>query len=227
MLMRNSKLIKLICLILSLFVAVSLLGACNNSEPTADNSSAPSDSQDGDNSGSDGENGDDEFTDDGSGDDWSDLEGDGYDDGYDDGYGDGDGDGDEDYEEGDSDNFTEELFVYNSEEPVTKQYRGISASVYHSSGFVMDDKYGRNYTDEQKEIELTRLQQSGIRFARQYFRPEHAWDNAANGGKGGWNLGGNGRIKYFWDYCKGLQSKGINVAIDLSSSRFTLGLQQT
>ena len=80
---------------------------------------------------------------------------------------------------------------------------------------VMDDKYGRNYTDEQKEIELTRLQQSGIRFARQYFQPEHAWDNAANGGKGGWNLGGNGRIKYFWDYCKGLQSKGINVMLSV------------
>ena len=226
MLMRNSKLIKLICLILSLFVAVSLLGACNNSEPTADNSSAPSDSQDGDNSGSDGENGDEEFTDDPSGDDWSELDpeeqgdgegfggddigdGDDYGDGFDDDYDDG-----EDYE-GDSDNFTEELFVYNSEEPVTKQYRGISASVYRISGFVMDDKYGRNYTDEQKEIELTRLQQSGIRFARQYFRPEHAWDNAANGGKGGWNLGGNGRIKYFWDYCKGLQSKGINVMLSV------------
>lgn len=194
--MRNSKLIKLICLILCLFVAVSLLGACSDSEPTANNSSEPSsDSQDGDNE----DDGDDDFIDDGSGDDWSDLEDD---------YGSADDDEEDD-------EYVEELFVYNGEEPISKEYRGISASIYHISGYVMDDKYGRNYTQEQKDIELNRLHEAGIRFARQYFQPEHAWDNSLNGGKGGWNWAGQSRIKYFWDYCKALQTKDINVMLSV------------
>ncbi len=201
MLMRNSTLIRLICLILSLFVVVSLLGACSKTE-TADTSSEPSsDSQ----SGDDSDIGDDEFEDDESGDDWNDMDDD-YDDDWDDDYDDG---------EEDEDNYTEELFVYNGEEPVIKNYRGISSSIYHTTGFIMDDRYGRKYTQEQIDIELTRLEQAGIRFARQYYQPVIAWDNSANGGKGGWNFDGKSRIQYFWDYCKGLQSKNINVILSV------------
>ena len=199
--MRNSKLIRLICLILCLFMAVSLLGACNNSEQTAENSSEPSsDSQNGENEG------DGVFTDDGSGDDW-----DGLDD-EDDGWGDYD-EGDDYDDSEDFDNNSAELFVYNSEEPISKEYRGISASVYRHDNFIMNEKFGRGYTDEQKEIELNRLQEAGIRFVRQYYQPAHAWNNSANGGKGGWDFGGTGRIQYFWDYCRGLQSKGVNVLL--------------
>ena len=198
MLMRNSTLIRLICLILSLFVVVSLLGACSKTD-TADTSSEPSNDSQTDDDSYDDE--DDEFEDDDSGDDWDDMEDDDWDD-------------EEDEDDDDDDGtYSEELFVYNSEEPITKNYRGISASVYRHDNYIMDDKYGRGYTDEQKEIELTRLQETNTRFVRQYYQPAHAWNNSADGGRGGWDLGGNGRIKYFWDYCRGLQSKGINVLL--------------
>ena len=65
--MRNSSLIKLICLILSVFMAISLLGACSKTDnETAKNSSGSSDVEGSDDSSdnSSDDSSDDEYSDD-------------------------------------------------------------------------------------------------------------------------------------------------------------------
>lgn len=114
---------------------------------------------------------------------------------------------DEDY--GDDDTYyTENLRVYNSEAPITEQYRGMSGSIYHAYGYMDDDRYGRKYTDAQRKIELDRLDDLGIRFARAMYSSNWVWDNTINAYN--WDAE---RITSFWDYCKALQSRNINVVL--------------
>ena len=179
--MRNLKLIKLICLILSLFMVVSLLSACSKkSDDTGEISSEPS-----------------------YNDDWEEEEEE-YDEPVDE-----DDDWEEDEEEEEEESSTEwsqTLRVYNSEAPIIDNYRGMSASVYHAYGHMLDDKTGRAYTDEMLDLELTRLRDSGIRYARTRYTTLWAWDSS----KEAWNWDSN-RMTYYWNYCRNLQDKGVNV----------------
>ena len=262
--MRNSKLIKLICLVLSLFIAISLLGACSKAkEETAENSSEPSSNdtdvfededsedeyyEDEDLEGEEDYESEDEenydeyddgyYDDDYYGDDY--YGDDNYDDGYssdnydepiydennnsgdnsidnsvdnygDDSYGDNSGDdyySDDDYEDWEDDNGenVETLKVYNAEAPILDDYRGISSTVYHAFGHMLDDKTGRVYTDEMMELELSRLVDSGVRFCRTRYTTLWAWDNV----EGGWNWDSD-RQTYYWNYCRNLQERGISV----------------
>ncbi|MBQ4131459.1 MAG: hypothetical protein IJD71_03875 [Clostridia bacterium] len=205
--MRNSKLIKLLCLILSIFMAVSLLGACsdkegaNSSEPSV--SSDPSSNND-DNSGDDNQAGDDtadnntdEFDqpsdgDDNSGDNWENNE-----------PSEGDDEGDDD-DEGVP--YSESLHVFNAEAPIISNYRGMSSTVYHAYGHMLDDKTGRAYNQEMLDLELNRLQNAGVHYARTRYTTEWAWDART----GGWNWDST-RMKYYWTYCKNLQDRNIEV----------------
>ena len=113
-----------------------------------------------------------------------------------------------DYDGDYEDYWSEELRVYNSEAPITEEYRGMSASAYHAFGYMDDDRYGRKYTDAQRKIELDRLDDLGIRFARAMYSSNWVWDNTINAYN--WEAE---RITSFWDYCKALQSRNINVVL--------------
>lgn len=208
--MRNSNLIKLICLILSLFIAISLLGACSKTtNETAENSSEPSsDSTDDfeEDVDDEAEDEDDNYDDDYSSDEYdepveeddSDDYGDDEDDYYNDYYED-----EEDYGNGEN---VETLKVYNAEAPILDNYRGMSSTVYHAYGHMLDDKTGRVYTDEMLDLELNRLADAGVRFCRTRYTTLWAWDDTT----GGWNWDSN-RMTYYWTYCRNLQDRGINV----------------
>lgn len=189
--MRNSKLIKLICLLLCLFMAISLLGACSESGDTV-SSSEPTTSTD--EPADDDDTTDEEYdepVDTGDSDDY-------YEDEYE----------DEEYEEEDYEEAMLErtLHVYNNEAPINDKYRGMSSTVYHAYGHMLDDQTGRVYTDEMMDLELSRLVDAGVRFARTRYTTLWAWDAVS----GGWNWDA-ARQTYYWNYCRNLQERGINV----------------
>ena len=197
--MRNSKLIKLICLIICLFIAISLLGACSDqggssSKPsTSDVSSDLSDNtepeveiEDPEDKG-DNNDGFDQPTGDSGEDNWPEDE----------------EDDDEDYSD---DVMAETLYVYNKEAPINTEYRGMSSSVYHAYGHMENDSTGRVYTKEMMDLELSRLQDSGVRFARTRYTTLWAWDGAT----GGWNWD-SPRMTYYWNYCRNLAKHGVSV----------------
>lgn len=100
------------------------------------------------------------------------------------------------------------LSIYNSDEPIMTNYLGASGTVYHSSAFVTDT-YGRNYTEEMREIELTRLKNSGIKYTRCYFRAKWVWDPYNK--KFDFNTQ---PFNEFVEYCKALDKKGIQVCFN-------------
>lgn len=198
--MRNSKLIKLICLILSIFMAVSLLGACSDKEGA--NSSEPSVSSDESTSNDDGN------TDDG--DDTADNNQDDFDQPTDDEDNSGDYWEEEEppveEEEDEGTGYEKTVHVFNGEAPIINSYRGMSSTVYHAYGHMLDDKTGRAYTPEMLELELSRLQNAGVHYARTRFTTEWAWDVKT----GGWNWDSK-RMNYYWEYCRNLAKRNIEV----------------
>lgn len=184
--MRNSKLIKLLCLVLCLFLAVSLLGACSDSKPSDSEPPVSSDDSANVDDGVVVEPDDeyDEPTEEDSGDYYEEPE--------------------EEPEEPEDDRVF--LHVYNGEAPINTEYRGMSSSIYHAFGHMLDDQTGRVYTDEMMDLELSRLVDSGVRFARTRYTTQWAWDNAS----GGWNWDAP-RQTYYWNYCRNLQERGISV----------------
>ena len=102
---------------------------------------------------------------------------------------------------------TTNLSVYTNN-ILSNDYKGLSGTVYHSSGYITDDTTGRNYTDEQRATELKRLAESGVKYCRTRFSPKTIWSNS------------NGRFDFyssrmtdFVNYCKALDSKNISVCI--------------
>ena len=198
--MRNSKLIKLICLVLCLFMAVSLLGACSDKEGAS--SSEPSVSSEDSLSTDEFDDGEDVDEDQDEGED------DYYDEPYEEGTTDEWGDFGEEDEWGYSDdqNNEEALYVYNNEAPINTKYRGMSSTVYHAYGHMLNDVTGRAYTDEMLNLELSRLQDAGVHYTRTRYTTEWAWDAKVDG----WNWDSQ-RMQYYWQYCRNLQERDIEV----------------
>jgi hypothetical protein len=71
---------------------------------------------------------------------------------------------------------------------------------------MLDDKTGRVYTPEMLELELNRLQNAGVHYARTRFTTEWAWDVKT----GGWNWDSQ-RMNYYWEYCRNLAKRNIEV----------------
>ncbi len=146
----KTSVVKILSLILSLFMLVSVVG-CNNQEDTntssddvIENSSEIISSEE-DISSEEPVSSEEEVNDDSSTDDYVD------------------------------EHYVEYVSVKNSQTPIMTNYRGVSSSVYHGSTY-MNDAYGRNYTEEMAQMEFDRLTQAGIKYARTYFRSQWAWD---------------------------------------------------
>ena len=102
------------------------------------------------------------------------------------------------------------LNVYNNT-VVSDNYKGLSGTVYHTFGYISDDTTGRQYTDEQRLIELNRLEQSGVKYCRTQFSSSWVWNGSTNK----FNYSSS-RMNDYINYCKALQSKGISVAMQTS-----------
>lgn len=102
------------------------------------------------------------------------------------------------------------LSVYNNT-VLSNDYKGLSGTVYHSSGYITNDLTGRNYTDEQRQTELKRLSESGVKYCRTRFSPDTIWNSSTNK----FNFSAS-RMQNFIDYCKALESKNISVCLQTS-----------
>lgn len=201
MLNNRSLISRIICLILSLAVSLSLLAACNkedaeknvssdtaevNSETDTDDTSEPTESTEPSEDASSSSDTDSSEPDV--------VENGGF---------------DEDFEE-DDEKVLYNYSVYNSKAPVIDTYRGMSATVYHANNFVKNDTTGRYYTDEMLDIEIDRLQRMGVHTCRTRLYSNWIWSNSANN----WDFNSE-RANYFYDYCKELQSRDMNIILNL------------
>ena len=100
-----------------------------------------------------------------------------------------------------------QLSVLNGQTPITKNYRGHSATIYHAFGFMEDESSGRVYTEKMRNDELKKLTNFGIRYARTRYPSDWTWD--ANRG---WDFSRN-RFGYFCNYAKALQQRGVQVVL--------------
>ena len=190
---------KIICFCLALFLAFGLLG-CSSKDDKDKTSSESSVSSDDSTNDSEEELDGEETADDDWGEDYSeDYEEDYYDDWY-----------EEEEEEPYGPNWVYQLKAYNGSAPIIDTYRGMSATVYHAFGFMKDDKTGRAYTDEMLELEIDRLQKMGVHTCRTKVNTPWLWSETKNN----WDLD-SVRANYLYDYCKELQSRGMNIVMQL------------
>jgi len=191
--LKDKFIIKILCLVLGIVLALSLLGGCSKTD-TANTSSTVS-KEETPNASVDDTPSEDESTE--SGDDWQ------VEEPYEeipDEYPDEDADEEPIYK----------LEVYNGQTPVQTGYRGISSTVYHAFGFMKDDKSGRVYTDDMLNTELERLQDTGIHFCRTRFDTKWIWSTSKNN----WDFN-TARANYFYNYCKALQDHGLEIALQV------------
>lgn len=102
----------------------------------------------------------------------------------------------------------EELHVYNSETPIMTNFKGASSSIYHCMNWI-PDKYNRHYVDNRmKEMELERVDDFGIKFARTAFFSQWAWDSTNKC----FNFDTD-RMKAFKEWAKELQKRDVDILI--------------
>lgn len=99
--------------------------------------------------------------------------------------------------------------VYNAKDPLIKNYRGLSGTVYHAYGFMEDDATGRVYDADMLNTELNRLQDAGVHFVRTRYNSEWVFDDVT-----GYDWNSN-RFNYFCNYAKALQEKDIEVILQV------------
>lgn len=191
---RNNLLIKLICIVIAITLCLALFGGCSKKDVAETSSNQSEQTTSDDNTESTEPN--DEST--------EEIE-----------------DGEtEDFEDEDFGNLEDEesleepeiyeLEVYNGQAPVQTHYRGVSSTVYHAFGYMKDDKSGRVYTDDMLSLELDRLQDTGIHFCRTRFDTKWIWSAT----KGNWDFNTD-RANYFYTYCKALQDRGMEIALQV------------
>lgn len=185
--------IKKLCILLSLIMALTMFGACKSSdEGVSSNSSSVSSDEE---VSSDTEDTT-EVTSEDPTEEESEEESDG--DYFEDGY------FEEEYK------YINQLYVYNDEEPVSKKYGGMSGTVWHAFGFMKDDKTNRVYTDKMMDIELDRLQNTGMHYCRTRYQSEWSWNPVTE--EYDWD---SKRFGYFCDYANALQDRGMEILLQV------------
>ena len=189
--MKNLK--NIICLLLTFVLAFSLLTGCSKKEEENPSSKPSTESE----ISSEPEVEDDENTE---------SEETILDDEYEDEYEDWD---DEDFDFGFDDPIVANLEIYNSQKPVIENYHGFSGGVYHAYGFMKDDNSGRVYTDKMMDVELDRLQDTGMKVVRTRYQSQWMWKEATGYD---WN---SDRFGYFCDFAREMQNRDIEVMIQV------------
>lgn len=183
--MKNVK--NIICLLLAFVLAFSLLAGCVKTDKPGGTSS----NQESVSSEPEIDEETDDTTEDGDEDDTE------VDDEFFDGY----------FEFDDS--IVANLEVYNGQKPIIENYKGVSGGIYHAYGFMKDDSTGRVYSDKMMDVELSRLQDTGLKIARTRYQSQWLWKDSIGYD---WN---SPRFGYFCDFAKELQNRGIDVMIQV------------
>jgi len=101
------------------------------------------------------------------------------------------------------------LEVFNGSKPVIENYHGFTGGVYHAYGFMKDDTTGRVYTDKMMDVELSRLQDTGMKVVRTRYQSQWMWKEAIGYD---WN---SDRFGYFCDFARAMQERDIEVMIQV------------
>ena len=187
--------IKKLCILLSLIMALTMLGACkpSNEDVSSNASSVSSEDVQSEPEDTAEEPSEEEPSEETP--EEEEFDGDFFEDGYFD---------DDDY------NYINYLQVYNNEKPLSERYGGMSGTVWHAFGFMKDDKTNRVYTDKMMDIELDRLENTGIHYCRTRYTSEWAWDPVAE--KYDFNAK---RFGYFCDYANALQDRNMEIVLSV------------
>lgn len=185
----NNRLIKILCIIFALAIAVSSLGACTPEKPDDSNVSSyvssdvsSEDNTDDTSSEEDTASNDDEWYDD-----LEENEADGSDDEY-------------------ADMLTSTLNIHNAK-PIQEDFFGFGG-VYHGFAY-RRDMYGRQYTEKMAEAEIQRVINSGITMARSFYEIPNAWDSKNKA----WNWESD-EMQALYKYCLGLKEGDVEVLIN-------------
>ncbi len=100
------------------------------------------------------------------------------------------------------------VLVYN-DSPIVTNYLGLSAAVYHGTTY-MNDRYGRNYTEQQAQMEFDRLEDSGIKLVRTIFKSAWAANQTTFTGYN-WD---SEQMQAFYKWAGEMQKRGIDVALN-------------
>ncbi len=103
--------------------------------------------------------------------------------------------------------FEETVNVANSSAPTQTNFLGMNA-VYHCYTYMYDSD-GRNYTEEQAQLEFNRLQNTGVKIVRTYYNHEFAYDKATS--TFNWE---SDDMKAVYKWMKELQKRDISVALN-------------
>ena len=180
--------IKKICLLLSLIMVLTMFSACkssNDDNVSSDPSSVSSEETPSDTTETPSEEPEEPE---------EETDGDYYEDGF----------IDDDYV------YVNHLNVYNSEKPINERYGGMSGTIWHAFGFMKDDKSNRVYTDKMMDIELDRLESTGIHYCRTRYQSEWSWNPVKE--EYDWN---SKRFGYFCDYANALQDRGMEIVLSV------------
>lgn len=101
----------------------------------------------------------------------------------------------------------QQLHVFNAQKPLTQNYRGYSATIYHAFGFMEDESSGRVYTEKMRNDELQKLTNFGVHYARTRYPSDWTWDVNK-----GWDFTKE-RFGYFCNYVKALQDRNVEVVL--------------
>ena len=86
-------------------------------------------------------------------------------------------------------------------------FLGLNAT-YHCYTYI-NDEYGRNYTEEQAQLEFNRLQNMGVKIARTYYNHEYAYNSTT--GEFDWE---SDDMKAVYKWMKEMQKRDISVALN-------------
>ncbi|MBQ4153812.1 MAG: hypothetical protein IJE01_01260 [Clostridia bacterium] len=199
--MKN-KLIKLICLILTLCISLALFAGCKKQGETTNTSSDTADNfvddEYQDDEYQDDEYEDDEYQDDEYEDDFEDYEDDWED--FEDEFDDW-----EEEEEFEESLYEQELFI-NNKKPINENFLGFN--MIHQLYNYIPDKYDRMNTEKQIAHELDTMEKMGVDMIRSFYGPSLAWDPET--GKFDWD---NAGMQAFYKNCKDMEKIGIEVGI--------------
>lgn len=101
--------------------------------------------------------------------------------------------------------YYETVNVKNGSAPVQSDFLGFN-TVYHCYTY-MDDKLGRNYTEQQAQTEFNRLQNMGVKIVRTYYNEEYAYDAAS--GSFNWE---SDDMKAIYKWMQEMQKRDISIA---------------
>ena len=101
------------------------------------------------------------------------------------------------------------LSVFNGQDPLCTNFRGLTSSVYHATEFLDMDPNGRYYTDEMIDLEMRRYKEAGFDFMRCQFKSDWVY-SGDDSDPWDWE---NEKMLAFYEFCKKAAEYDIEILI--------------